>query len=118
MAGSGSDTYYWNRRLETSGSPTLDKSCQRVLVLLAEKFGVRPGFTFYDDSDGANALSDPIARFSDGPDGTIMLGVNLIKYEAQRIVERVVDGGDKEANTTDIAIEPTFRTLSVRDCVE
>jgi hypothetical protein len=44
---------------------------------LIERFGVRPGMSYYDDGVRPNALADPRAIFPDGPDGTVLLGINF-----------------------------------------
>src|SRR5262249_19718828 len=71
-------------RLPGSKDKTRERACLSVLERLIEKFNVRPGFSFYDDFDDMNAMADPIARLPDGPDGTIMFGVNLLRAEAIR----------------------------------
>jgi hypothetical protein len=85
------DGFYWNRRVESSGDTALDVSCRGILGRLVETFGVHPGFVFYDDADGKNALADPVARLPDGPDGTVMMGIGLLKEEARRVATRTAD---------------------------
>jgi hypothetical protein len=36
---------------------------------------------------GPNALADPRAILPDGPDGTVLLGINLFKQEIERAVD-------------------------------
>jgi hypothetical protein len=56
---------------------------------LMQAFGVRPGVTFYQDSERGNALAVPEQLLTDGPDGTVMVGVNLVNQESQREGERI-----------------------------
>jgi hypothetical protein len=48
---------------------------------MSDRFGVRPGMSYYDDGDAPNALADPRVMFPDGPDGTVLIGMNLFGYE-------------------------------------
>ena len=75
------DGYYWSRRLMSSGDARLDQICASMASALDQVFGLRPGFCFYDDSEGHNAVADPVARFADRQDGTVLFGVGLLKLE-------------------------------------
>jgi hypothetical protein len=57
---------------------TFDGSCREYASALCDIFGVRPALRFYDDSDGLNAFADPVPRYPDGPDGTVILGIGLL----------------------------------------
>ncbi len=59
----------------SSGNLFWDSDCKIMHSEIAKEAGVKPGFCFYDDSDGANALALPDALFPQEPDGTIMFGV-------------------------------------------
>lgn len=76
------DDYYWSRRLMSSGDVRLDQICEDMASKLDEVFGLRPGFCFYNDAEGHNAVADPVARFENRPDGTVLFGVGLLKHEA------------------------------------
>jgi len=60
----------------------------RVLVEekeLIKRFGVQPTVSYYDDVEQPNALATPTVIFPDGPDGTVLLGINLFTQEIERI---------------------------------
>jgi hypothetical protein len=69
------------RERTTSGNIFWDSHCRLMHRDIIAQAGVRAGFCFYDDSDGANALAFPDAMLPDGPDGTIMLGIKLMLRE-------------------------------------
>lgn len=65
--------------LEATGyDGVFDSACQSFAEELNIMFGVKPALRYYDDSDGKNAFADPIPRFADGPDGTVVLGISLL----------------------------------------
>ena len=45
--------------VKSSGHARLDRTCAQYAGALAANFGVQPGLTFYDDSEGMNALATP-----------------------------------------------------------
>ena len=65
-----------------------DDRLRRLVKVLVNDFGVEPGFSFYDDGDGANALATP-ARLTEnaGPDGTVLIGAHLLVSEGKRSCE-------------------------------
>jgi hypothetical protein len=69
------------RKRMSSGNVFWDANCKIMHSDIAKEAGVLPGFCFYDDSDGANALALPDALFPQEPDGTIMFGVTLLDRE-------------------------------------
>jgi len=66
------------------GIPKDLQDLHSVLPALAELFGARPGMSYYDDGAGPNALAYPTAIFPDGPDGTVLMGINLARKELSR----------------------------------
>jgi hypothetical protein len=85
MAGLGSETDF--RILDSTGDPGLDQICARYAGELAKIFGVQPALKFYDDGTSKNALAGP----SEGSgDGTVWLGVNLLKHELARVTEPLI----------------------------
>jgi hypothetical protein len=55
-----------------------ERECIQHTELLKKTFGVRPGFTYYEDEE--NALATRYPYFGEkGPDGTVMLGINLVR---------------------------------------
>ena len=55
-----------------------DSSCRSFADELNGMFGVKPALRFYDDSGSKNAFADPVPRFADGPDGSVVLGIGLL----------------------------------------
>jgi hypothetical protein len=74
--------------IESSGDAVIDARLGRALVRLAQAFGQRPGFGFYDDSRGKNAYA---ARRSiiPGTWGTVFYGKNMF----EEIMQKADDGG-------------------------
>ena len=53
---------------------------------LIKRFGVQPTVSYYDDDvEQPNALATPTVIFPDGPDGTVLLGINLFTQEIERV---------------------------------
>ncbi len=48
-------------------------------VSVGRHFGVRAAVFLIDDSDGANAFATPRVYSPDGPDGTVLFGINLLR---------------------------------------
>src|SRR5262245_58874061 len=69
-------------RITHNASPWFGEAHDR----LSELFEVRPGLSFYDDSDGASALATTAFYQSVFPsiDGTVLLGLRLIQEEMAR----------------------------------
>jgi hypothetical protein len=63
-------------------SASFDDQVLGYLKELRNRYGLRPGVSFYDDSEQANALAMPELLLADGewggPDGTILLGRHLL----------------------------------------
>ena len=64
-----------------SGNPQLDAINQREYNLLSQIFTVRPNFVYLLDHDIPNAYATSAITNANFPDGTIMLGFNLIQEE-------------------------------------
>ena len=60
-----------------------DRALGRVLVMMTEVFDVSPGFGFYDDGAGMNALAAPVSRV-DGTSGTVVFGLDMLDDQMQR----------------------------------
>jgi len=54
---------------------------------LVERFSIRPSVGYYDDGDQLNAFATPAILVPDGPDGTVLLGINLFAQEFERMVD-------------------------------
>jgi hypothetical protein len=61
----------------SSGDSRLDRAFGGLLADIAARFRVRPGFAFYDDSAGPNAVALP-ATFFTGTTGTVLFGKTLL----------------------------------------
>jgi hypothetical protein len=61
----------------SSGDSRIDRSFGALLADIAARFRVRPGFAFYDDSAGPNALALPTTFFP-GTTGTVLFGKTLL----------------------------------------
>lgn len=61
----------------SSRDDTFDKALGRVLVKLSGEFGVAPGFGYYDDSSGFNALATPLTRIPE-TEGTVLFGMGML----------------------------------------
>ena len=66
---------------EAAGLPGLEKEIFSDIVTLRERYGLRPGAKFINDSDGPNAYAVPDVLVPSGDwggnDGTVLLGTNL-----------------------------------------
>jgi hypothetical protein len=80
MAVAGSEPFA-PRLLPSSGRPFIDGLCRELHASLSNDFALRVSLRFYDDAGQPNALADPIVLHPDARDGTVLLGVNLIKEE-------------------------------------
>src|SRR5215469_13387828 len=60
-----------------SGDADFDLALAQTLAMISDRFGVVPGFAYYDDSDAKNAYATPQVRLSD-VDGTVLMGINLL----------------------------------------
>lgn len=69
--------------MQSSGDGQLDQALGMMLANMAATFAVQPGFAFYDDSSGENALATPENYLPD-TDGTVLLGRNLLHNELAR----------------------------------
>ena len=78
------DAYFWSRRLASSGDVYDDRVCTEMAEKLNKLMRLNAGFAFYDDSEGHNAVADPVARISGYSDGTVLFGAGLYKREAVR----------------------------------
>jgi hypothetical protein len=63
--------------LGTSNKEGFDGALGRVLSMMSSEFGVVPGFGYYDDSAGENALATPLTRIRDTK-GTVLFGIGLL----------------------------------------
>jgi len=76
LAAGGSDApEYLN---ESGYGAIFDGACHSYADELNSMFGVRPALRFYDDTGSKNAFADPDARYPEGPDGTVVLGITLL----------------------------------------
>lgn len=64
----------------TCGVPWLDQMMPIEAQYLSRYFGVRAGFTFLVDAEGANAFATPDAFFPN-TGGTVLFGVQLLQQE-------------------------------------
>jgi hypothetical protein len=62
-----------------------------VDVFSSSSLGVRAALCFFDDGDAPNAFAIPRRMFPDGPDGTVLLGINLVELEWRRNDQQGVD---------------------------
>lgn len=67
-----------------SGMPAVDEAWDREGKALLRIFQVTPAGGFLDDSDGPNAYATNEVYYTNGPDGTVMFGVNLLRSELSR----------------------------------
>jgi len=72
----------------SSGDAETDRFLGRALGRISGTFGVSPGFAFYDDSAGLNALAVRETLIGNGP-GTVLMGMHLFG----QLMARVRDGG-------------------------
>ncbi|MFN8722291.1 MAG: hypothetical protein ACK5YI_15820 [Rhodospirillales bacterium] len=77
VAGAGGSVQFGGAgMIPTSGNPGLDRALGAALVRMAETFGERPGFAFYDDSSAPNAYATSDTRV-EGTWGTVLFGRKL-----------------------------------------
>lgn len=101
----------------SSGEKGMDRRCNGHAKKLSEYFGVRPGFSFYEEGpdEDKNALAIPHPFFPEqGPDGTVMLGIHLTWHLARagdffRILEA---HGDRSKCSQPDARQPVWRASS------
>ena len=63
--------------IEKSGDKLFDYALAQTLYKISQRFGVPPGFAYYDDSAGENAYATPRARLANA-DGTVLMGIGLL----------------------------------------
>ncbi len=63
--------------IERSDDRLFDYALAQTLYKISQKFGVTPGFAYYDDSAGHNAYATPRARLANA-DGTVLMGIGLL----------------------------------------
>lgn len=63
--------------VKRSGDDHFDFALAQTLGLLSDSFSVRPGFRYYEDTP-ANALATT-KNITGHPDGTVMMGLNLLR---------------------------------------
>jgi len=61
-----------------SGDREFDFALAQTLAKLSSKFGVVPGFAYYDDSDSENAYATSRVRLNN-VDGTVLMGIKLFQ---------------------------------------
>lgn len=61
-----------------SGDNDFDLALAQMLATMSSKFGVLPGFAYYDDSDGQNAYATKRVRLNN-IDGTVLFGISFYK---------------------------------------
>jgi hypothetical protein len=62
----------------SSGNIFWDAGCKSMHEEIVKEANVQAGLNFYDDHDGPNALAFPHVDPEDKPDGTIVLGIQLM----------------------------------------
>lgn len=67
-----------------SGSAAIDAMWDSEGKHLIRVFSVTPAGGFLNDSGGPNAFATPERYYKNGPDGTVMFGVNLMQSELMR----------------------------------
>jgi hypothetical protein len=74
-----------NARLASplSGVQRLTGASAGYSLYCTSSLNVRPALCTYDDADDPNAKATKRMMFDDGPDGTVLLGVNLMKSLAK-----------------------------------
>jgi hypothetical protein len=63
--------------IPNSGDKAFDFALAQTLYMLTQKYGVRPGFAYFDDSASPNAYATPVARLANA-DGTVLMGKALL----------------------------------------
>ncbi|MFO1159429.1 MAG: hypothetical protein U1E60_11365 [Reyranellaceae bacterium] len=84
--GGASESYI--KIAKSSGDAETDRFLGSALGRLSGTFKVSPGFAFYDDSKGLNAVAVRETLVGNGP-GTVLMGMKLFG----RLMARVDDGG-------------------------
>jgi hypothetical protein len=64
--------------ISNSGDRDFDVALAHTLAMISDEFSVLPGFAYYDDYEGPNALATPAAR-RQRADGTVLFGQRLLK---------------------------------------
>ena len=67
-----------DRIIYNSGDKNFDFALAQSLGKISEKFGVVPGFAYYDDSGRENAYATPRVRMNNA-DGTVLFGMNYFR---------------------------------------
>ena len=70
--------------METSGNPNDDWLRSDLADQIGRAFGVRPSCYFYDDRGSPNARAAPEVTGLNGPDGTVIIGAELLAKERKR----------------------------------
>jgi hypothetical protein len=72
--------------LKSSGDQVIDSWCRNTATYLSTSLGVSPSVCFYDEGsdDNANAEASAQVHFDGAADGTVMLGIRLLRMEWQR----------------------------------
>lgn len=73
----GSEVFLTN----SSGNPTIDATFPGERAILNSLFMVFPDFSFYDDSDGPNAMATTANLAGSSPYGTVVFGRTLLASE-------------------------------------
>jgi hypothetical protein len=68
------------------GNPVLDQNLNNEYAKLVYCFGVRPCSYYILENGGSNAFATPSLSREDYPDGTVVLGLNLINKECSESV--------------------------------
>jgi hypothetical protein len=60
-----------------SGDLAFDYALAQTLFNISQRFGVVPGFAYFDDSASKNAFATPVTRMPNS-DGTVLMGTGLL----------------------------------------
>jgi hypothetical protein len=96
-AASAQPTSLQNTLRSSSGNHEIDTQVTGLVRQMNEQFGVSSGFSFYADGTPGNAEATTAQLFTQGPDGTVLLGTSL------------VDALMKDDANNDEKIAPSFR---------
>lgn len=64
--------------IPNSGDREFDRALAQTLYKLSQRFGVRPGFAYYDDGASLNAYATPTIRLTNAS-GTVLMGTGLLR---------------------------------------
>ena len=64
-----------------SGDPYIDQINNREYYWLSNRFGVNPDFWYFQENEGPNCFATDEVIDDNRPDGTVMLGLKLLKNE-------------------------------------